>query len=92
MACANNAGLNSVVAKFAEFRLAAAAAALLELNVGGFPSMEISLVRHFEPFLKRRKLLPLFLKCEPREIFWFYYLVFEFNYEINSTFDSFETK
>lgn len=61
-AWANNAGLSSLVDRFAELRLAAAAAALLELNVGGFPSMEISLVRHFEPFLNRRKLLPLFLR------------------------------
>lgn len=60
LACANSAGLSSVVERFAEFLLAAAAAALLELNVGGLPSIKISLVRHFEPFLKRRKLLPLF--------------------------------
>lgn len=59
LAWAKRAGLSSVVDRLAEFRLAAAAAALLELNVGGFPSIEISLVRHFEPFLKRRKLLPL---------------------------------
>lgn len=46
--------------RFAEFLLAAAAAAaLLELNAGGLPSMEISLARHFEPFFTRRKLLPL---------------------------------
>lgn len=60
LAWAKSAGLSSVVDILAELRLAAAAAAaLLELNVGGFPSIEISLVRHFEPFLKRRKLLPL---------------------------------
>lgn len=61
LAWAKSAGLSSVVEILAELRLAAAAAAaLLELNVGGFPSIEISLVRHFEPFLKRRKLFPLF--------------------------------
>lgn len=60
LAWAKSAGLSSVVDRLAELRLAAAAAALLELNVGGLPSIEISLVRHLEPFLKRRKLLPLF--------------------------------
>lgn len=28
-------------------------------NAGGFPSKEISLARHFAPFLTRRKLFPL---------------------------------
>lgn len=55
-AWAINAGLISDV-RFAEFRLATAAA---ELKAGGLPSIEISLARHLElPFLMRRKLLPL---------------------------------
>lgn len=54
-----------MVVKFElRFAAAAAAAALLELNVGGLPSIEISFVRHFEPFLTRRKLLPLQLSVQ----------------------------
>lgn len=56
LACAIIAGLRSVVERFAELRFDAAAA---ELNAGGFPSIEISLALHFEPFFTRRKLFPL---------------------------------
>lgn len=52
-AWANSAGLNSVVDKLAELRFEANGGA------GGFPSIEISLARHFEPCFIRRRLFPL---------------------------------
>lgn len=61
-ACARRAGLSSVGAKFPDFWLDEA----IDVDefgppIGGFPSIEISLARHFEPFLTRRKLFPLVL-------------------------------
>lgn len=57
LAWAKRAGLSSFGCLFV-----AAAAAVLDPNVGGLPSIGISFTRHFDvPFLTRLRLLPLLI-------------------------------